>query len=79
LVENLYYHDYFMVAADFASYCAAQDLAVNAYTAQQSWSRSAVLNTAGVGWFSSDRAVRDYDREIWHSKGFPAARRFTPS
>jgi hypothetical protein len=38
-----------------------------------------VLNTAGVGWFSSDRAVRDYDREVWHSKGFPAARRFTPS
>ncbi len=79
LVENLHHHDYFMVCADFASYCMAQDLALTAYGAPQSWSRSAVLNTAGVGWFSSDRAVRDYDREVWHSIGFPAARRFTPS
>jgi starch phosphorylase len=78
-VENLYHRDYFMVAADFATYCMAQDLAVTAYAATQSWSRAAVLNTAGVGWFSSDRAVRDYDREIWHSSNFPAARRFTPS
>jgi starch phosphorylase len=77
LVEQLYHNDYFMVATDFAAYCMAQDLAVRAYANPASWMRSAILNTAGVGWFSSDRAVLAYDREIWHSQD-PAAPAFTP-
>jgi starch phosphorylase len=67
LLGHLRHADYFMVAADFAAYCAAQAEVELAFRDRERWARSAVLNTAGVGWFSSDRAVRAYDREIWRS------------
>lgn len=67
LLGHLRHHDYFMVAADFAAYCAAQADVESAFRDRERWTRSAILNTAHVGWFSSDRAVRAYDREIWHS------------
>jgi starch phosphorylase len=68
LLDNLYHHDYFMLAADFSDYLASQRDVGAAYRDKGRWFRSAVLNTANVGFFSSDRAVRSYDREIWHSK-----------
>lgn len=67
LLGVLYDHDYFLVTADFAGYVAAQSEAVAAYRDPGRWWRSAVLNTAGVGWFSSDRAIRDYDEKIWQA------------
>jgi starch phosphorylase len=45
----------------------AQGLVENAFRQKDAWARAAVLNTARVGWFSSDRAIRTYDAEIWHS------------
>jgi starch phosphorylase len=39
-----------------------------AYRDDKRWFSSAVLNTANTGWFSSDRTIRSYDREIWRSK-----------
>jgi starch phosphorylase len=68
LLDNLYHHDYFMLAADFGDYLASQRDVGAAYRDKKRWFRSAVLNTANVGFFSSDRAIRSYDREIWHSK-----------
>jgi starch phosphorylase len=59
--------DYFLVAADFQAYLDGQARVESAYRDRDGWLRSAVLNTAGVGWFSSDRAIRTYDREIWHT------------
>ncbi len=67
IVDSLAHHDYFLVAADFDAYLEAYDQVVQAYRDRDRWLRSAVLNTAGVGWFSSDRAIRTYDREIWHA------------
>ena len=67
LLNNLYHHDYFMLAADFGDYLASQREAGAAYRDKSRWFRSAVLNSANVGFFSSDRAIRSYDREIWHS------------
>jgi starch phosphorylase len=67
LLDNLYHHDYFMLAADFGDYLASQRDVGAAYRDKRRWFRSAVLNTANVGFFSSDRTIRSYDREIWHS------------
>jgi starch phosphorylase len=68
LVNDICNHDYFMLAADFGDYIASQRDVGAAYRDKRHWFRSAVLNTANVGFFSSDRAIRSYDREIWHSK-----------
>ena len=68
LLDDLYYHDYFMIAADFASYMSGQKEVGAAYRDDKRWFSSAVLNTANTGWFSSDRTIRSYDREIWRSK-----------
>ena len=67
LLHDLYHHDYFMIAADFSSYLASQREVGAAFRDKTAWFRSAVLNTANTGWFSSDRTIRSYDREIWHS------------
>jgi len=51
--------------ADFRSYVDCQ-LAVNdAYKDQERWSRMSILNTARIGKFSSDRAIREYCEDIW--------------
>jgi starch phosphorylase len=68
LISNICDHDYFMLAADFGDYVARQRDVGAAYRDKKRWFRSAVLNTANVGFFSSDRTIRSYDREIWHSK-----------
>jgi starch phosphorylase len=65
LVEGLYRNDYFMVTADFDAYAAAQREVDRIWSEPTEWWRKAVLNTARVGWFSSDRTIRQYARDIW--------------
>jgi starch phosphorylase len=65
LVDTLRHHDYFMVCADFDAYYKAQRNVVTLWRQQVAWWRSSILNTAGAGWFSSDRAIREYAAEIW--------------
>ncbi|MEE8271224.1 MAG: glycogen/starch/alpha-glucan phosphorylase [Alphaproteobacteria bacterium] len=67
IVDSLLDGDWFLVSADFASYVAAQDETDRAFADRDDWMRRAVLNTANVGWFSSDRTVRDYADEIWQA------------
>jgi len=67
LLDDLYYHDYFMIAADFSSYMAAQKEVGATYRDERRWFTSAILNTANTGWFSSDRTIRSYDQDIWRS------------
>jgi len=70
LVDSLRYHDYFMVCADFDSYYATQRGVAALWSRPDAWWRSAIMNTAGVGWFSSDRSIREYASEIWHVPTF---------
>ena len=65
LVDNLRHHDWFMVAADFAAYWKVQRRIDAAWREREDWNRRAVRNTARMGWFSSDRTVRGYARDIW--------------
>jgi starch phosphorylase len=64
LGEALLSYDHFMVAADFDAYWEAQR-AGDALWGRPEWWRSSILNTARMGWFSSDRAVREYAEAIW--------------
>ncbi|PWS34708.1 glycogen phosphorylase [Falsiroseomonas bella] len=66
LVAGLRGDDWFMVAADFDSYFTAQRDVDARWREPDRWWRSAVLNTANVGWFSSDRAIAEYAEEIWN-------------
>jgi starch phosphorylase len=65
LIGGLYEHDWFMVAADFEAYMAAQRLVDRRWTNPSDWRAASVRNVANVGWFSSDRSIREYAREIW--------------
>jgi starch phosphorylase len=56
----------FLVLADFAAYSAAQILVDELYARPDEWSRRAVLNCLNMGYFSSDRSVREYAERIWN-------------
>jgi starch phosphorylase len=66
MVDGIVRHDYFMVTADFESYRSAQHRVEEAWRDAPAWWSAAVLNTSRVGWFSSDRAIREYAGEIWN-------------
>jgi starch phosphorylase len=65
MVRNLREHDHFLVTADFDSYFAKQREVDMLWAQQAEWQRAAILNTARLGWFSSDRTIREYAEEIW--------------
>lgn len=65
LVDNLRHHDWFQVCADFSSYYAMQREVDAAWRDPDAWARKAVLNTARMGRFSSDRTIRGYARDVW--------------
>jgi glycogen phosphorylase len=65
LTNRLRYADRYMVAADFAAYCAAQQRIDALWRASGGWGRAALMNIAGMAWFSSDRAIGEYARDIW--------------
>jgi glycogen phosphorylase len=65
LVNTLLEHDYFMVTADFAAYSAALSAADTVWRNPAAWTAKAVHNTARLGWFSSDRTIGEYARDIW--------------
>jgi starch phosphorylase len=58
-------HDHFLVTADFDAYFDTQRLVEKRWANQAAWQKSAILNTANMGWFSSDRTIAEYAREIW--------------
>ena len=71
LVDTLTHHDYFMICADFDAYWKTQVKIDEAWRDRNRWMRSSVMNTANVGWFSSDRTIAEYAKEIWSAPFVP--------
>lgn len=67
LIDSLLAYDRFLVCADFDAYWEAQRRVEALWREPELWWRSAVLNSARMGWFSSDRTIREYATEIWHA------------
>ncbi|HET9126466.1 MAG TPA: glycogen/starch/alpha-glucan phosphorylase [Propionibacteriaceae bacterium] len=63
--SNLLYEDRFMALADFRSYMDVQAEVRRYYADETAWTRSAILNVARSGYFSSDRSIRNYLDRIW--------------
>jgi starch phosphorylase len=68
LVAGLLASDHYQLLADFEDYVAAQERADALYLKPSDWTRSAILNVAGMGVFSSDRTIGDYAEGIWSVK-----------
>ena len=68
LVESLIKYDPYMLFADYQSYVNCQEEVSQAYKDRDKWTRMSILNTARMGKFSSDRAIREYCSEIWNAK-----------
>jgi starch phosphorylase len=67
VVNSLLYNgDYYRLLGDYRSYLQAQDQVSALYQNKDEWARRSILNTANMGKFSSDRAILDYARNIWH-------------
>ncbi len=66
LMDGLYQHDWFMVAADFDAYAATQRAVDEVWRDSPDWYARAIRNVAHMGWFSSDRTIREYAKEIWN-------------
>jgi glycogen phosphorylase len=73
IIGALLNRDEYMVFADYRSYIDCHDRAGPAWADQERWTRMSILNTARSGFFSSDRTVRDYCRDVWHAEPVPIA------
>jgi starch phosphorylase len=67
LMQGIYQHDWFMVAADFDAYAQAQRQVDEIWNGKSGWYSKTIRNTARMGWFSSDRTIRQYNADIWRA------------
>jgi glycogen phosphorylase len=68
LVKTLLDHDPFCVLADFRAYADCQAKVSRAWRDQGAWAKTAILNVAGMGRFSSDRAIKEYSHRVWKTR-----------
>ena len=66
LTQALRYSDYYLVTADFEAYFQTQRRVDSLWLSKSAWTRASILNIARMAWFSSDRAIGEYAREIWN-------------
>lgn len=77
VVDNLLKHgDHYLVLADYASYIETQQKVSDLYLDQDAWTHKAILNTANMGKFSSDRTIQEYAKQIWNTE--PVKIKLTP-
>jgi starch phosphorylase len=70
VVSTLLDSDHYQLLADYAAYVTCQDKVDDLYRRPVAWTRSAILNVAGMGPFSSDRTIHEYADEIWGVQPF---------
>jgi len=58
--------DYYLVANDFVSYIETQDKVDATYRDQAKWTQMSIMSTAGMGFFSTDRTIAEYAKDIWN-------------
>ncbi len=71
IVDELIQRDEYLLLADYPSYIECQERISQTYQDRDTWTRMSILNVARIGKFSSDRAIREYCQDIWHSKPVP--------
>jgi starch phosphorylase len=71
LTDNLLISDPFLVCADFQDYLDCHIGVDECYRDQEQWLRKSILNVARSGRFSSDRAIREYSKDIWNIQSSP--------
>ena len=57
--------DHWLTLADFRSYVEAQKNAAACYRDREAWIHKSILNTASSGYFSTDRTMQEYNKDIW--------------
>ncbi|WP_295673341.1 glycogen/starch/alpha-glucan phosphorylase [uncultured Haemophilus sp.] len=65
LIQGLQYHDYYQSFADFRSYVEAQKAVDKKYQDRDTWIASTIQNMVNMGFFSSDRTILEYAKNIW--------------
>ena len=68
LYKELLNKDWFMTLLDLEDYIAAKDKMFADYEDRQKWKKMMLVNIAKAGFFSSDRTIAEYNRDIWHLK-----------
>jgi starch phosphorylase len=58
--------DQYFILADFEGYCEACDQVDALYANKAKWAHACIMNIAYSGYFSSDRTIAEYNRDIWH-------------
>ncbi len=66
--------DHYYHLADFPDYIRVNESIDRAYADHRGWQKKSLLNIARIGWFSSDRAVQEYTRDVWHLEPCPVMR-----
>ena len=66
LQDNLMNKDWFMTLLDLESYCNTKESMIYDYLNKGKWNRMMLVNIARSGFFSSDRTIQEYNRDIWH-------------
>jgi len=66
ILDSLTSRDWFLVLKDYASYVACQERVSQLWRDPERWTRASILNSAGMGKFSSDRCAMEYVKEIWN-------------